>query len=171
MKYFTPEKYQALQASSGEAMDAGDDNWERAVTDYERHLQIIRPDLPESIRHLQDDFYLHDADVILMGRQGNDFVIALWLTTPPGNFLVLTYYLVKEPTITSIGCPREQLSRKTKWLFDEIDVVPGAERTFIHAILLSNGCHVQLSFREVRAALLQSLLPEPFPHAETLAGV
>ena len=68
-------------------MDAADTAWEEAVERYEAYLQTIRPDLPASVRQLLDGFYLHDANVLSMGRQGNTFIIVLQLDVPPHDLL------------------------------------------------------------------------------------
>src|SRR5713101_6544926 len=131
MKYLTLDKFIRLQASGAKVMDAADADWEKAVADYEQHLETIRPDLPPSIRHLLDDMNLHDAEVFLMGRQGSNFIIALRLETPPRDFRILTYCLLDPPTIAPTDWPREHT--RAHWLFDEIDLVRNGEPSFTHA--------------------------------------
>src|SRR5437867_2595971 len=121
MKYFTPERYVALQDfSSDVAMDAADAIWEGAVDQYEAHLQALRPRLPTSLRQLLDGYYLHDADVLSMGRPGNDFVIALQLDTPPNDLLTISYVLTAEPVIDADALPPAHRSPRPLWLYDEL---------------------------------------------------
>jgi len=86
MKYFTPERYKRLQATGMQDMDAADADWEIAVTEYERHLETIRSDLPESVRHLLDDFSLHDAEVFFMGRKPATLFLHYALRPRPATF-------------------------------------------------------------------------------------
>jgi hypothetical protein len=56
MKYFTPQRYLALQNFAPKAMDAADADWEQAVEQYEAYLQTVLPGLPDSVRKLLDGF-------------------------------------------------------------------------------------------------------------------
>lgn len=161
MKYFTPELYTRLQQPGPEEMDAADVAWEDAVRLYEEHLQAVRPELPEAVRHLLDDCYLHDADVLSMGRQGGTFVVVLRLAVPPHNLLVLTYDLTGAPAIDTAALPGEVRSPRVQWLFDEIGRVTGDPAAYTHMILLSNGWQVCLTFQAVHVLAAQALLPVP----------
>jgi hypothetical protein len=47
MKYFTPQRYLALQdLSSDAALNAADADWEAAVDQYDAYLQAVLPRLP-----------------------------------------------------------------------------------------------------------------------------
>ena len=151
-------------------MNAADADWERAVADYERHVESIRPKLTESIRHLLDEYYLHDAEVFFMGQTGDNLVIALRLEIPPRNFLVLTYMLLEPPNVMATNWPGENLSSRALWLVDEIDLGVNAEPNYRQSILFSNGWQVQLNFRDVQIVTVKALLPEPVPR-ERLASV
>jgi hypothetical protein len=163
MKFFTPELYTRLQASGPDEMDAADAAWEQAADRYDQRLRTIRPALPDSLRHLLEDYYLHDADVLTMGREGHTFVMALQLETPPRKLLIITYTLAGEPIIEPASLPPEHCSPRVQWLCDEIDLVDGEKPHFTHDILLSNGWHVQLSFRDVHVVEAQALLPRQAP--------
>src|SRR5206468_4056134 len=99
MKYFTPEKYVALQNFDAAAMDAADAAWDDGVARYETYLQSVQAELPEAVRKILDGFYLHDADVLSMGRQGETFTIVLQLDPPPRELLTLNYLLDGEPIV------------------------------------------------------------------------
>jgi hypothetical protein len=77
MKYFTRERYQAFQNFDDAAMDVADADWEDTIDRYEAYVQTIRPDMPESVRQLEESFYFHDARVLSMGRRDDTFVISL----------------------------------------------------------------------------------------------
>jgi hypothetical protein len=163
MKYFTPELYTRLQSPAPEEAEAADAAWEQAVDHYEQSLEALRPALPESVGRLLDHYYLHDADVLGMGQQGDTFAITLQLAPPPRNLLFLTYTLTAAPAIETEVFPAEYRSPHAQWLCDEIDRPAGPPESFTHAILLSNGWHVRLTFRDLHAAEAQALLPLPTP--------
>src|SRR5689334_7467780 len=101
MKYFTPERYTALQDFSSDAvMDAADAAWEQAVEAYDAYYRSVEGALPAEYRRLQEAYFLHDALVLSLGQQDNRFVIALRLDPPPNQVIELTYALTEEPRIT-----------------------------------------------------------------------
>jgi hypothetical protein len=162
MKYFTRERYLALQERGDEAMDAADAAWAEAVARYEAYLQTIRPEMPETVRELVDGFDLHDARVLSMGRRGDTFVISLQLDVPPSELLTVTYTLAGAPDINQDLFPWAKAGAVPAWLYEEIELVRKGERShFVHSILFSNGWEVRLPFREVRVATAYPTLPAP----------
>jgi hypothetical protein len=140
MKFFTPERYLRLQDfSSNTAMNASEQDWERAAVRYRRHLERLRPELPASFRALLRKYHLHDAQVLSMGRRDHSFVIVLCLNPPPQQVLILTYQLAGPAIIRTAAFPAEHRTLHTDWLYDEIQPVRGKEASWTHAILFSNG--------------------------------
>jgi hypothetical protein len=162
MKYFTPELYLALQDfSSDEAMDTADANWEAAAKRYRRTLRRLLPSLPRGLRSLVEDFYLHDADVLGMGRHGKTFVMVVRLEVPPRELLVLNYRLTAEVVIQEhTGDPGER-NGPVQWLYDEVGAVPGKSGCWSHSILLTNGWEVQLRLSDVAIVRTESVYPGP----------
>src|SRR5260221_14267072 len=97
MKYFTQQRSQALQNFDSAAMAAADADWEKAVEQYDAHLQSIRAELPDTVRQLLDGFYYHDARVLSMGRRDGVFQMTLQLDVPPNELVTLTYALTGPP--------------------------------------------------------------------------
>lgn len=162
MKYFTPELYIRLQDCEPGAMDAADTTWEDAAQRYDSYLQTILPDLPPAVRQLLDGYYLHDAEVLSAGRQGDTFVILLQLDVPPNDLLYLTYTLTADPLINRSALPAEHRSPRMTWQYEELEVCGSGEtRHYRHAILFSNGWEIQVSFRDVRLATVQPIYPCP----------
>src|SRR5438552_18737211 len=99
MKFFTPQLMERFGSSDPEIAEQADDQWEQAGDRYDAYLTQIAPDLPEGVRHLQDNYSLHDAVVFGMGQQESHFIIILRLDAPLQEFLILTYDLITEPEI------------------------------------------------------------------------
>jgi hypothetical protein len=169
MKYFTPQRYVALQDfSSDAAMDAADAAWEQAVEQYDAYYRSVDNALPAKYRRLQETYYLHDAVILFLGQQGDRFVIALQLDPPPQQILQLSYELAGEPRIyrdvlPSIYCDR----RSASWQYDEVELVSQDPLVCVHSILLSNGWEVQLPFRVLQIEEAQALLPAPRNESST----
>jgi hypothetical protein len=171
MKYFTPERYIAYQdCSSDAAMNAADADWEAAGERYLEYYQSVEPRLPPGIRKMQESYYLHDAVVFTLGREGNRFVIVLQLDVPPGDVLTFTYELDGEPRINRAVLPAGQRSEgRTEWMYDEVELISDMPPIAEHSILLSNGWEVGIPFRDVQAQEAQALLPVP-RHAKAAAA-
>jgi hypothetical protein len=162
MKYFTPERYQHLQDfSSDAAMDTADAEWAKAAQLYERQLTRIRSELPQGMRELMENFYLHDADVLSLGYQGETFIVVLRLDVPPRELLVLNYRLVRDAAINSAAFVSRSGSGPVQWMYDEVSVVRGKNSCFRHSILLSNGWELGLFVSDVTVLHAQPVYPEP----------
>src|SRR5436309_3127980 len=121
MKYFTPDLYQRMQdCGSEQAIEAADADWERAATRYRRHLRRIWAGLPKGVRTLLDNFYVHDADVLSMGQQGQTFVMVVRLDAPPNELLFLHYRLTREPVIEKGAFVAKGVSGPVQWMYDEV---------------------------------------------------
>lgn len=162
MKYLTPDLYIRLQDREPEAMDAADAAWADAVQRYDGYLQSILPELPSAVRQLLEGYYLHDAEVLSAGRQGDSFVILLQLDVPPNDLLSLAYTLTAEPPIDRSALPAEYRSPRMAWQYDELEVCgDGEARHYRHTILFSNGWEILVPFRDVRLATVQPIYPCP----------
>jgi hypothetical protein len=161
MKYFTRQRYLAMQNLQVQAMDVADAEWQKAVDEYETYLQTIRPALSEPLRQLLERFYLHDARVLSMGQRDESFVITLQLDVPPNELLTITYTLAGPPEIKAEPFPWVKNADSAAWLYDEIEQLPEGGRPFVHSILLSNGWEMRLAFREVQMTTAFPVLPHP----------
>lgn len=166
MKFFTLELMERLASLDDAVADAADAEWEDAVTRHEEQLQAIRPHLPPSLCYLWDNFYLHDADVLSLGRQGQTFVIVLRLEVPPRELLILNYQLAEEPLINPEALPLEGRGSPVQWMYDELGLLPDQTEVSTHTILFSNGWEVQLRLRDVQVIAAQTLLAGSAPQVE-----
>jgi hypothetical protein len=160
MKFFTPQLMERFGSSDPEIAVQATDPWDEASDRYDAYLGQIGPDLPEGIRHIQDNYYLHDAVVFGMGQQENHFVIVVRLDTPPQDFLILTYDLITEPEIQRDVLPsKHRCATRVEWMYDEVEPDPDRRPACAQSILFSNGWEVRLRFRDVQALLMHSILP------------
>jgi hypothetical protein len=167
MKYFTPERYLALQDfRSDEAMDAAGAAWEATAQRYRHQLKRLLPSLPKGLHSLVSDFYCHDATVLSLGRAEQTFVMVLRLEVPPQELLVVTYRLTEEAVIKSHAFPAERSAGPVQWMYDEVGAVPGKSGCWSHSILLSNGWEVQLRLSDVGVVRAETVYPGP----ETMPG-
>ena len=160
MKFFTPQLMERFGSSDPEIADQADAQWEQAGDRYDAYLTQIEPDLPEGIRHVQDNFSLHDAVVFGMGQQENHFIIILRLDAPLQDFLILTYDLVTEPEIQRDVLPsKHRCSARVEWMYDEVEPDPEKSPACAQSILFSNGWEVRLRFRDVHVQVMHPILP------------
>jgi hypothetical protein len=164
VKYFTPDLYARGQSDDDDILDGADQLWEEAGERYAAYLRSIEPELPPGIRNIHENYYLHDAVVLSVGRQGDTFVIVLQLDTPSydahSDLLLFTYELAGEPIIDREALPGEhRCEQPVEWMYDEVELVPGQPATCVQSVLLSNGWEVRLPMRDVRIQPLQSLIP------------
>lgn len=163
MKYFTPELVLQGRTSDHDLLDRHEEEWDDRCARYEAELDYFRPHLPAGLRCILDDYYLHDAVLHGMGRQGHLFFIVLQLDTPPRSLLTFHYDLVDDPTIIpdALSADLRNQHAMVQWQYDEIEMVPGDPPTWRQSILLSNGWEVRLHFRDVQVREMQALIPAP----------
>jgi hypothetical protein len=143
-------------------MNAADASWDQAVEEYDTYYRSVENALPAEYRQLQNTYYLHDAQILYMGPQGNYFIIALQLDPPPQQVLQLSYELADVPRINRDLFPGALCGKGNAfWLYDEIELVNQSLLVCVHSILLNNGWEVQLPFRALRIEEFQALLPAP----------
>jgi hypothetical protein len=160
MRFFTAELYAALQDfSSDAAMNAADAAWEAAGNAYDRHLAEIGPRVEQVLQQF-GKVLLHDALVQSMSRDGAHFTIVLQADIPPRNVVTIRYELCGEPVIEYHDLPAPCRSTVLQYECDEFDVIDtDGQRHFLHSILFSNGCELQLRFRSVEINLAHPVLP------------
>ncbi len=164
MKYFTPERYVALQDfSNDEAMNAADAVWEEASEQYAAYLDTVRAQFPAGLRQIDESYYLHDSIVRGMGRRGPFFVMILQLDTPPQSILTITYDLVEDPIIVEDALPPALCGTGSivGWQYNEIELVSSDPSTWRESLLLGNGWEVSLHFRDVQVEEVEAVLPAP----------
>ncbi len=170
MKYFR----QDLLARFGSRDDAialsAQEELETQSEEYAKHLHRIRDKLPVRLREFQEQYYLHDARVLMAwppdspteqyGLPWNGLInwgagvkvlytpfasITLELDTPPKELLVLNY---RQTRITG-WAPFELGGERTpylEWGHDEIEILEGRNSLeAMHSILFCNGIEWHIS--------------------------
>ena len=164
MNHFTSELLVRLQDRSDERRFlAALDEWERALTNYQKQLTRVRGDLPDDLQRLLDTVPLHDARVLDMWWGGRSlFTITLHPDADLSRLAVLTYSLAGPPQVYPEVLPEAVRSRPVAWLYDELDFASEGRpegSAFCHSILLSDGREVRLLFRNVTVKRPVPLVP------------
>ena len=162
MKYFTQDLIVRGQSGDDSVLNEVERLWDENCDRYSAYLDTIRDRLPPGLRQRIDRYYLHDAVVRGMGRQGNTFVIIVQLDTPPQSIVSFTYDVIAEPVIQKDTLPPEWSAGSIVDLqYDEIEMVPGVPPTWRQSILLSNGWELTIHFRDIAVQEVEALLPPP----------
>jgi hypothetical protein len=175
MKYFTPQRYLRLgNLDNREAFLKANEEWERALDDYQRHFRRVRRLLPKDFGQLLDTLSLHDARILDMWWGGRRrFTITLLPESDPSRLVVLTYSLVQPPEVEQDVLPASVQTKPVAWLYDELEVKShrrGNPLFFSHNILLSDGREIRINFRTVTVIRPLPLVPEN-PKIDTSATV
>jgi len=175
MRYFTPELLRLFGSPDETVAANAHEALEQASEGYEAHLQTIRSLLPESLRLLLDQHYLHDARVLLAlageTDSGKGFVFWLRLDTPPHEELILNYRLVKKPQITEHPKLLDEASLSIEWLHDEVEMLSEGQSGVVRqSILLSNGWEIDLHFDAMNLTRISEPLFSTAKHQSELAS-
>jgi hypothetical protein len=159
MRFFTPELYLQFNSPDDEVADRANEAWEKALHDYQRHLDTIRHRMPTQVRKLAE-LCLHDAEVLGLEQELQSafpFPEPFW----PGPFwsAVAILSLKQDQTVWCLiymlwdrirEYPAKEdwpFSKARKhWLYDEVDVETDHRGLFLHRILLSDGSIVEIPF-------------------------
>src|SRR5579884_3214898 len=63
MRFFTPDLYERFNSPDDGEADRAQEEWEKALQAYRRHLDEFRDRMPSSVRKLAE-LCLHDAEVL-----------------------------------------------------------------------------------------------------------
>jgi len=173
MKYFTPELIERFGSSDPAIADEADAAWEEAGEKYELYLASNNPWIPEGIRKLYANYYLHDAVVYGMEQHDDRFVIKLRLDTPPRELLILTYELSGGPDLEPEALPREhRCFTQVEWMYDEAEVNKVDDKAvgITHSILFSNGWEVRLPLRSLQVQTIDDESLNPWLKAKNGKG-
>jgi hypothetical protein len=163
MRFFTPELYCQFNSADDEVADRANEAWERAVQEYQRHLQGIRHRMPSQVKKLAD-LCLHDAEMLGLEPEVQSpesptqepcwpspvcspvTIISLKQDETIHSLIYIIWDRVREhPPVKS--WPFSKLRRH--WLYDEIDVASDHLGMFLHRILFSDGSILEIPFISV----------------------
>jgi hypothetical protein len=160
MKYFTPELLREVQSDDEDVSADAHDKWDRAIARYHRHWRKIRAAFPKSVQRFNDDSVcLHDAEVLSIGREGDQFVMVLQPEPPAQTMVVLTFTLDDESVIDPQALPGREGRTWAHWMYEEWDLDRQKRPTF--EVLLGNGWSVKLRFRDFQYLIAQRIFPVP----------
>jgi hypothetical protein len=147
MKYFTPERYARGNSEDDRDLDGVEEEWERALEQYDRRLAKIQGAFPESVRKFHaEQVCLHDAELVQMVRDAERLVLILLLEPPRTGVVVMTFDLAGPLTIQTEMFPERLRSERIYWLYEEFD--RDRRGTCRLEVLFSNGWVVTVRFRD-----------------------
>ncbi len=158
MKYFTPDLIERYASPDDEVAHAAEREWEQATKRYRRRLERILPALPAGVRRWRSrSVCLHDARVLRLGSEGDQFLMVVEPLTPAESLVVLTFTLDGQPEIDTEALPNGPDSTGVEWLYEEWDMDRRNGCWF--EVLLSNGWLVRLPWRAFEFRVVKQLLP------------
>jgi hypothetical protein len=121
VKYFTRERYEAIQRAEGE--------WDQAADTYRQRLESISGALPPGARRLAEDL-LHDARIEAIDRPGpRELRLTLRRGYGPPGTVALHFSGVANATANAADSGEDVL-------YEEVDVAPAG---FVYRALLTRG--------------------------------
>jgi hypothetical protein len=165
MKYFTPELLERVASPDDAVADAAEHEWERSIVRSHQRWRRIRAAFPEEVRRFEDEgVCLHDARVLSMARQGENFVVVLRTEAPSEQMVLLSFRLEEEPLIDPHAIEGHGDQEFVTWMYEEWDLDRAKRCCF--EVLLSNGWSVKFRFREFHFQVLLQILPARNGQAE-----
>jgi hypothetical protein len=153
MRFFTPELYLQFNSSDDEIADRANEAWEKALHEYQDHLDAIRPRMPSQVRKIAE-LCLHDAEVLGLEQEVQSlFPEPFWsamaiLSLKQDRTIQTLIYMLWDRVREYPARQDWPFSRSRKhWLYDEVDLAADRQGAFLHRILLSDGCIVEIPFR------------------------
>ena len=158
MRFFTKELFDRNQSEDDAVQEAAEDEWERALEAYDRHLQTLAGHIPSHVRQFQE-LLLHDALVQSIGRQGKCLIMVLRQDIPPRDLVIVSYELEGEPALEKFSRDARDWSRPTDFNFDEFDVIDQNGPLYLQEIVFGNGWLLRLKFRNVNVTRAAPVYP------------
>jgi len=161
MKYFTRALMERYGSDEDSVSQAAHDEWEQVLQRYERYLDFIQPELPESIRAFLE-LRLHDAMVWSIARQDHHLIMVLRKDIPPRDLVLLTYTLTAEPTIDKEALSPDIQGEVMDFQYDEFELIQeGDRKSYAQTIQFGNGWELSLRFSDVQVTVADPVYPVP----------
>jgi hypothetical protein len=181
MRFFTPELYLLFNSPDDEVADRADEDWEKALQEYQRHLDALRPRMPSQVRALAD-LCLHDAEFLDLSQEPQPIVAGepfqyfpLWsavaiLSVKQERKVWSLIYLLWDRVREYAAAQDWPFSKSRKhWLYDEVDTGPDHRDRFLHRILFSDGSITEIPLVSVIASGVTLPTPEEGDPARQIA--
>jgi hypothetical protein len=160
MKYFTPELYIRGNSEDADSLIGIERDWDKALERYERRRTSIKASFPENVQRFQESGpCLHDAELLQMFQEGEQFILELQPQDATTNIVILNFTLAQNPVIHTEALPEEIRSPRAFWLYEEFDIDRRGQYSF--EVLLSNGWVASLKFSDFSFRIGQRVFP-PF---------
>lgn len=159
MRFFTPELYMRFNSSDDEVADRANEAWDKALQEYQRHLEAIRSRMTSQVRKIAE-LCLHDAE--LLGLEEEHQSLApfpepfwpgpLWsavaiVSLKQGESIRSLIYMLWDRVRQYPSREDWPFSKARKhWLYDEVDVAADHRGMYLHRVLFSDGSVVEIPF-------------------------
>ncbi len=176
MRFFTPERYVQFNSADDATADSANEDWEKALRDYQSHLDAIRDRMPAQVRRLAE-LCLHDAEILGFDQETQSLfpgsevswpgplwsVMAILSVEQGGTLRYLIYTLWDRVREYPASAAWPFSKARKHWLYDEVDLAPDRREMFLHRILFSDGSVVEIPF----ASVITSTVALPAADAES----
>jgi hypothetical protein len=158
MKYFTPELYIRGNSEDADSQIHLERDWDKALERYERRWTSIKTNFPEKVQRFQESGpCLHDAELLQMFQEGEQFILELQPQHATTNIVILNFTLSQNPVIQTEALPKASRSLRAFWLYEEFDIDRRGQYSF--EVLLSNGWVAGLKFSDFSFRIGQRVFP------------
>jgi len=152
MKYFTQQLLDQASSPDEAVVEEANTEWNRAIVEYKKYLEKLRPYFTPSLRTFLDEYCMHDAEIVSRGKKagGQSYFIIAHFEPPSTEGVSLTFTLAG-PT-KEIGSQRSP----SYWAYEEVEKVRVKDRdAFRISILLADGSELQVPFSDMEILRFQ----------------
>jgi hypothetical protein len=153
MNFMQPELIARTRSDDDDIADAASEEWECKISEYNRHIEEIKPQLTEAIRLFLDAICLHDTHFVrAVHNPAERKLTLLFEDRGRQKKFLISYFLLGIPIITRHPGSLAVDEADFHWvLYDEIDLFPDNRlRAFTHSILLTGGWELRLLFSDMK---------------------
>src|SRR5262249_7233549 len=156
--FFTPDLIVRGSSPKPRVAEAARAEWADALARYRRRWDRLRGAFPPAARRLHDEEgYLHGAELLGMGREGDRFILVLQPGPPAKSGPILRFGRGGWLGIDGEAVRGGNSRGRVPWLCEEFDL--DRKKGCGFEVLLSKGWSVKLRFRDLHSLVANRLFP------------